>query len=137
MNIAPTKSNKLKVNRPINRIPGAHQRPSEEPRSGNSLRVIPILLPQPQQLTQEQLGPARQRNPISKTSALVNTQSKPTKPIKQIPKKAAKPNHKKGANRLEAPYAKPNPTKPGKPSSAELKKQKQEMLDWLNNVRIG
>ena len=62
-------------------------------------------------------------------------------PLKQITKQAlkptAKPTHKKGANRLEAPYAKPNSTKPGKPSSAELKKKKQEMLDWLNNVRIG
>ena len=97
----PTKSNKLKVNRPINRIPGAHQRPSEEPRGGNSLRVTPILLPQPMQLTQEQLGPARQRNPISKTSALVNTQSKPS-------------NQKRN-----------------------LKKEKQEMLEWLNSVQIG
>ena len=62
-------------------------------------------------------------------------------PLKQITKQAlkptAKPTHKKGANRLEAPYAKPNPTKLGKPSASELKKQKQEMLDWLNNVRIG
>ena len=52
-------------------------------------------------------------------------------------KTTAKPTHKKGANRLEAPYAKPNQTKPGKRSSAELKKKKEEMLDWLNNVRIG
>ena len=96
----PTKSNKLKANRPINRIPGAHQRPSEEPRNGNGLRVIPILLPQPKQLTQEQLGPAMQRNPISKTSAPVRTQSKPS-------------NQKRN-----------------------LKKEKQEMLDWLNNVKI-
>ena len=62
-------------------------------------------------------------------------------PLKQITKQAlkptAKPTHKKGANRLEAPYAKPNQTKPGKRSSAELKKKKEEMLDWLNNVRIG
>ena len=62
------------------------------------------------------------------------------KPIKQTSKKTVKPSpkptHKKGANRLEAPHAKPNPTKPSKPS-AELKKKKQEMLDWLNNLRIG
>ena len=62
-------------------------------------------------------------------------------PFKQITNQAlkptVKPTHKKGASRLEAPYTKPNPNKPGKPSSAELKKQKQEMLDWLNNVRIG
>ncbi len=63
------------------------------------------------------------------------------KPIKQTSKRnvkaTAKPKHKKGANRLEAPYVKPTPTKPRKASSAEHKKQKQEMLDWLNNVRIG
>ncbi|KZR75137.1 hypothetical protein PMIT1320_01769 [Prochlorococcus marinus str. MIT 1320] len=62
-------------------------------------------------------------------------------PFKQITKQAlkptVKPTHKKGANRLEAPYTNANPTKASKPSSAELKKQKQEMLDWLNNVRIG
>ena len=98
-----TKSNKLKVNRPINRIPGAHQRPSREPRGGNSLRVIPILLPQPMQLTQEQLGPAKQRNPISKTSAPVRTQSKPTKPIQ--PKR-------------------------------NLKKEKEEAIEWLNNLKF-
>ncbi len=95
-----TKSNKLKVNRPINRIPGAHQRPSEEHRSGNSLRVIPILLPQPKQLTQEQLGPAKQRNPISKTSAPVNTQSKSSKPKRN------------------------------------LKKEKEEAIEWLNNLKF-
>ena len=81
-----TKSNKLKVNRPINRIPGAHQRPSEEPRGGNSLRVIPILFPQPKQLTQEQLGPVKQRNPISKASAPVYTQSKSSKPKRNLKK---------------------------------------------------
>ena len=59
------------------------------------------------------------------------------KPIKQIPKQPVKQTHKKGANRLEAPYTKTNPAKPGKTSPAELKKQKQEMLDWLNTVRIN
>ncbi len=86
MNIAPSESNKLKVNRPINRIPGAQQRPTQEPRGGNSLRVIPILLPQSKQLTQQQLGPAKQRNPISKTSAPVNTQSKSSKPKRNLKK---------------------------------------------------
>ena len=88
-----TKSNKLKANRPITRIPGAHQRPSEEPRNGNGLRVIPILLPQPKQLTQEQLGSTKQRMPSSK----------PNKPIQ------AKRN---------------------------LKKEKEEAIEWLNNLRI-
>ena len=90
----PTKSNKLKVNRPINNIPGAHQRPSQESRGENSLRVIPILLPQPKQLTQEQLGPVKQRMPSSKST------------------KAIQPKR-------------------------NLKKEKEEMLHWLNNVRIG
>lgn len=103
MNMAPSESNKLKVNRPINRIPGAHQRPSGEPRGGNSLRVIPILLPQPKQLTQEQLGPAMKRNPISKTSAPVRTQSKSAKAIQ--PKR-------------------------------NLKKEKEEAIEWLNNLKF-
>ena len=81
-----TKSNKLKVNRPINRIPGAHQRPSRESRGGNSLRAIPILLPQPKQLTQEQLGPVKQRRSLSKTSTPVNTQSKSSKPKRNLKK---------------------------------------------------
>ena len=82
----PNNTNTLKVKRSINRIPGAHQRPSGEPRGGNSLRVIPILLPQPKQLTQEQLGPAMKRNPISKTSAPVRTQSKSSKPKRNLKK---------------------------------------------------
>ena len=84
--MAPSESNKLKVNRPINRIPGAHQRPSGEPRGGNSLRVIPILLPQPKQLTQEQLGPVKQRRALSITSAPVNTQSKPSNQKRNLKK---------------------------------------------------
>ena len=96
----PNNTNTLKVKRPINKIPRAHHRPSEEPRNGNSLRVIPILMPQPQQLTQEQLGPVKQRRALSKTSTPVNTQSKPSNQMRN------------------------------------LKKEKQEMLDWLNNVKI-
>ena len=83
------------------------------------LKVQQLLIPEIEQLQQKEL---QAQQPLT-----IN------KPIKQIPKQT----HKKGANRLEAPYTKANPTKPGKPSSAELKKQKQEMLDWLNNVRIG
>ena len=98
----PNNTNSLKVKRPSNKIPRAHHRSSEEPRNGNSLRVIPILLPQPKQLTQECL-PAMQRKPISKTSAPVRTQSKPTKPIQ--PKR-------------------------------NLKKEKEEAIEWLNNLRI-
>ena len=82
----PNNTNSLKVKRPINKIPRAHQRSSEEPRNGNSLRVIPILLPQPQQLTQEQLGPVKQRRALSKTSAPVNTQSKSSKPKRNLKK---------------------------------------------------
>ncbi|ABM77651.1 hypothetical protein [Prochlorococcus marinus] len=86
---------------------------------GRQLKVQQLLIPEIEKLQQQEL---KAQQPLT-----IN------KPIKEIPKQT----HKKGANRLEAPYAKANPTKPGKPSSAELKKQKQEMLDWLNNVRIG
>jgi len=89
----PNNTNILKVKRSINKIPRAHHRPSEEPRNGNSLRVIPILMPQPQQLTQEQLGPVKQRMPSSK----------PTKAIQ--PKR-------------------------------NLKKEKEEAIEWLNNLKF-
>ena len=82
----PNNTNTLKVKRSINKIPRAHHRPSEEPRNGNSLRVVPILMPQPQQLTQEHQGSAKQRKPISKTSAPVNTQSKSSKPKRNLKK---------------------------------------------------
>lgn len=95
----PNNTNTLKVKRSINKIPRAHHRPSEEPRNGNSLRVV-ILMPQPQQLTQEHQESAKQRMPISKTSAPVNTQSKSSKPKRN------------------------------------LKKEKEEAIEWLNNLRI-
>ena len=94
---------------------------------GRQLKVQQLLIPEIEKLQQKEL---QAQQPLS-----IN------KPIKQTSKKTvkatAKPTKQKGANRLEAPYAKPNPTKPGKPSSAELKRKKEEMLDWLNNVRIG
>ena len=98
-----------------------------QPNARQQLKVQQLLIPAIEKLQQMEL---QSNQPLT-----IN------KPIKQTSKKTvkttAKPTHKKGANRLEAPYAKPNQTKPGKRSSAELKKQKQEMLVWLNNVRIG
>ena len=90
---------------------------------GKQLKVQQLLIPEIKKLQHKEL---HAQQPL-----------KINKPIKQIPQQAVKPTHKKGANRLEAPYAKANPTKSGKASSSELKKKKQEMLDWLNNVRIG
>ena len=90
---------------------------------GRQLKVQQLLIPEIEQLQQKEL---KAQKPLT-----IN------KPIKQIPKQPVKQTHKKGANRLEAPYTKTNPAKPDKPSPSELKKQKQEMLDWLNNVRIG
>jgi len=98
-----------------------------QPNARRQLKVQQLLIPEIEKLQQQELQAQR---PLT-----IN------KPIKQTSKKTVKatpkPTHKKGANRLEAPYAQANPTKPGKPSSAELKKRKEEMLDWLNNVRIG
>ena len=91
--------------------------------AGPNLKVQQLAIPEVKRLQQQEL---QAQQPLT-----IN------KPIKQIPQQAVKPTHKKGANRLEAPYAKANPTKSGKASSSELKKKKQEMLDWLNNVRIG
>ena len=90
-----------------------------QPNARRQLKVQQLLIPEIEQLQQNGL---QSNQPLT-----IN------KPIKQIPKQT----HKKGANRLEAPYAKTNPTKFGKASSSELKKKKQEMLDWLNNIRIG
>ena len=99
----------------------------EPPNTRRQLKVQQLLIPEIEQLQQQELQP--------QVSLTIN------KPIKQTSTKTVKPtgkpSHKKVANRLEAPYAKTNPTKSGKPSPAELNKQKQEMLDWLNNVRIG
>ena len=54
----PNNTNSLKVKRPINKIPRAHQRSSEEPRNGNSLRVIPNT---PTTATTANTGAARTR----------------------------------------------------------------------------
>ena len=91
------------------------------------LKVQQLLIPEIEQLQQKELQAQR---PLT-----INKTVKQTS--KRNVKATPKPTKQKVANRLEAPYAKANQTKPGKPSSAELKKQKQEMLDWLNNVRIG
>ena len=99
MSLIPTKSNKPKANRPIDRIPRAHQRQAQGPRSGDAY-VLLILLPQPTQLSQHQLEPAKQRKPMYKLSAPVRTQSKSTKPKRN------------------------------------LKKEKEEAIEWLNNLRI-
>ena len=93
-----------------------------QPNARRQLKVQQLLIPEIEKLQQKEL---QSNQPLT-----IN------KPIKQVPKQTVKQTHKKRANRLEAPY-KPNPTKPAKPSPSELKKQKQEMLDWLNNVRIG
>ena len=109
-------------------MPTQSLRPKQaQPKARRQLKAQQLLIPEIEKLQQQELNT---QLPLS-----IN------KPIKQTSKKTVKatpkPSHKKVANRLEAPYAKPNQTKPGKRSSAELKKQKQEMLVWLNNVRIG
>ena len=109
-------------------MPTQSLRPKQaQPNARQQLKVQQLLIPAIEKLQHMEL---QSNQPLT-----IN------KPIKQTSKRnvkaTAKPKHKKGANRLEAPYGKPNPTKPSKPSSAELKKQKEEMLDWLNNVRIG
>ena len=109
-------------------MPTQSLRPKQDqPNTRRQLKVQQLLIPEIEKLQQQELQTQRQLS--------IN------KPINQIPKKTVKPTpkptHKKGANRLEAPYTKPNQTKAGKPSSGELKKRREEMLDWLNNVRIG
>ncbi|CAE20412.1 hypothetical [Prochlorococcus marinus str. MIT 9313] len=109
-------------------MPTQSLRPKQaQPNAKQQLKVHQLLIPGIEQLQQQELNTQK---PLSISKPIKQTSKKTVKP-------SPKPTHKKGANRLEAPYAKANPTKPGKPSPAELKKQKQEMLNWLNNVRIG
>lgn len=108
-------------------MPTKSLRSKAKTNASQQLKVHQLLIPEIEQLQQQELN---RQQPLS-----IN------KPVKQSSKKSvkitAKPTHENGANRLEAPYTKSNPTKAGKPTSAELKKKKQEMLDRLNNVRIG
>ena len=97
-----------------------------QPNARRQLKVQQLLMPEIEQLQQQKLNT---QLPLTINKPIKQTSTKTVKPT-------GKPSDKKVANRLAAPYAKPNPTKPGKPS-AELKKRKEEMLDWLNNVRIG
>ena len=98
-----------------------------QPNARQQLKVQQLLIPAIEKLQQMEL---QSNQPLTINKPIKQTSTKTVKPT-------GKPSHKKVANRLEAPYAKTNPTKSGKPSPAELNKQKQEMLVWLNNVRIG
>ena len=60
------------------------------PNVGQQLKVQQLLIPEIEKLQQQEL---KAQQPLT-----IN------KPIKQIPQQAVKPTHKKGANRLEAPY---------------------------------
>ena len=109
-------------------MPTQSLRPKQaQPNARRQLKVQQLLIPEIEQLQQKEL---QAQLPLTINKPIKQTSKKTVKP-------SPKPTHKKVASRLEAPYSQANPTKPGKPSSAELKKQKQEMLDWLNNVRIG
>ncbi|MAR06785.1 MAG: hypothetical protein CL862_06760 [Cyanobium sp. NAT70] len=109
-------------------MPTKSLRPKQEqPNTRRQLKVQQLLIPEIEQLQQKELQTQR---PLT-----INKTVKQTS--KRNVKATGKPTKQKIANLLEAPYAKANPTKPSKPSSGELKKKKQEMLDWMNNVRIG
>jgi len=131
----------------MNISPSESMRPNKaQLNAGPKLKDQQLVIPELKRLQQQELQ-AQQMLTINKPVKQIARQAaNPTAEPRQkkasnrleapYKKPSAKPTHKKGANRLEAPYTKPNPTKPGRPS-AELKNQKQEMLDWLNNVRIG
>ena len=116
MNISPQVKNHsqgLKVNRKVNHLipPYKQTTPQEQQRFEKSrqLPIVPILQPTPEQLLQQNIEKIRQvvkPKPITKSS----TQSKTTT--------------------TQQPTTKP------KRSKEDLKKQKEEMLDWLNNVKI-
>jgi len=116
MNISPQVKNHsqgLKVNRKVNHLvpPYKQTTPQEQQRFEKSrqLPIVPILQPTPEQLLQQNIEKIRQvvkPKPRTKSS----TQSKTTT--------------------TQQPTTKP------KRSKEDLKKQKEEMLDWLNNVKI-
>ena len=116
MNISPQVKNHsegLKVTRRVNHLipPYKQTTPQEQQRFEKSrqLPIVPILQPTPEQLLQQNIEKIRQvvkPKPRTKSS----TQSKTTT--------------------TQQPTTKP------KRSKEDLKKQKEEMLDWLNNVKI-
>ena len=116
MNISPQVKNHsegLKVTRRENHLipPYKQTTPQEQKRFQKSrqLPIVPILQPTPEQLLQQNIEKIRQvvkPKPRTKSS----TQSK--------------------TSTTQQPTTKP------KRSKEDLKKQKEEMLDWLNNVKI-
>ncbi|KZR66446.1 MULTISPECIES: hypothetical protein [Prochlorococcus] len=114
MNYQPKVTNQgkqLKVNKSTNYLMPPYRKPTtkeqQQYEQSKQLSILPILQPTPQQLIQHQQ--------VQKPNQVVKT--KPT--TKQTTK--TKPQS--------------NTTKPTPPKK-DLKKQKEEMLDWLNNVKI-
>ena len=106
----------LKIKQPNYLIPPYRKPTAEEQQryqQSNQLSILPILQPTPQQLIQHQ------EVQVQKPKQLVKT--KPT--IKPSPK------HKQGTLPLSTSTTPKN-------SKTDLKKQKEEMLNWLNNVKI-
>ena len=116
MNISPQVKNHsqgLKVNRKVNHLipPYKQTTPQEQKRFEKSrqLPIVPILQPTPEQLLQQNIEKIRQ---VVK------------------PKPRTKSSTKSKTTTTQQPTTKP------KRSKEDLKKQKEEMLDWLNNVKI-
>jgi len=116
MNISPQVKNHsegLKVTRKVNHLvpPYKQTTPQEQQRFEKSrqLPIVPILQPTPEQLLQQNIEKIRQ---VVK------------------PKPRTKSSTKSKTTTTQQPTTKP------KRSKEDLKKQKEEMLDWLNNVKI-
>ncbi len=118
MNISPQVKNHsegLKVTRRVNHLipPYKQTTPQEQKRFEKSrqLPIVPILQPTPEQLLQQNIENIKQ---------LVKTKPNPR----------TKSSTKSKTSTTQQPTTKP------KRSKEDLKKQKEEMLDWLNNVKI-
>ena len=109
----PNASRQLKVQR-TNYLTPPYRKPTPQEQQryeqSKQLSILPILQPTPQQLIQHQQ--------VQKPKQVVKT--KPT--TKQTTKTKPQSNN-----------TKPTPTTPPK---KDLKKQKEEMLYWLNNIQI-
>ena len=103
-----TPRTQLKVNRPINTNLPRTANKRQIQRASNDLRVIPILFPQPPQLSQQQLKP--KLKPQQKHNQLPNSKpkSQPTQQQKQLHDEVKR--------------------------KQELAKQKKEAIQWLESL---
>ena len=167
MNYQPQLKNQgkqLKVNKSTNYLIPPYRKPTpkEQQRYEQSKQfsILPILQQTPRQLPQQQTGKQHLvsgLNPIdndllkkikklykddpegyeSDYNLMKERGESPQEWYDQMFDQVSKPSPRTISSTKSKPTTTQQPTTTPKRSKLELKKQKQEMLDWLNNVRIG